>query len=73
MTVASMIRGAVNMLVPAMVISAGVIVLVPLSPCLIFDVGKFSVVCSQDRYEHLLTDQKLITDRRQLRSCFQLQ
>jgi hypothetical protein len=28
MTVASMIRGAVNMLVPAMVISAGVIVLV---------------------------------------------
>jgi Na+-driven multidrug efflux pump len=35
------IRGTGNMLVPAMVISAGVIVLVPLSPCLIFGVGPF--------------------------------
>jgi len=47
MTVASIIRGAVNMLVTAMVISAGVIVLVPFSPCLIFGVGKFSVARSQ--------------------------
>src|SRR5262245_25804263 len=38
---ASVIRGTGNMLVPAMVISAGVIVLVPLSPCLIFGVGPF--------------------------------
>ena len=38
---ASVIRGTGNMLVPAMVICAGVIVLVPLSPCLIFGVGPF--------------------------------
>src|SRR6266540_1624290 len=38
---ASVIRGTGNMLVPALVISAGVIVLVPLSPCLIFGVGPF--------------------------------
>jgi putative MATE family efflux protein len=36
---ASVIRGTGNMLVPAMVISGGVVVLVPLSPCLIFGVG----------------------------------
>jgi putative MATE family efflux protein len=38
---ASVIRGTGNMLVPAMVICAGVIVLVPLSPLLIFGVGPF--------------------------------
>jgi MATE family, multidrug efflux pump len=38
---ASVIRGAGNMLVPALVICAGVFVLVPLSPCLIFGVGPF--------------------------------
>ena len=38
---ASVIRGTGNMLVPAMVICAGVVVLVPLSPCLIFGVGPF--------------------------------
>ena len=38
---ASVIRGTGNMLVPAMVICAGVLVLVPLSPCLIFGVGPF--------------------------------
>src|SRR5438094_7870294 len=38
---ASVIRGTGNMLVPAMVISAGVVILVPLSPCLIFGVGPF--------------------------------
>jgi Na+-driven multidrug efflux pump len=38
---ASVIRGTGNMLVPAMVISVGVIFLVPLSPCLIFGVGPF--------------------------------
>ena len=38
---ASVIRGTGNMLVPAMVICAGVIVLVPLSPCLIFGIGPF--------------------------------
>src|SRR5499433_517551 len=38
---ASVIRGTGNMLVPAMVICVGVIVLVPLSPCLIFGVGPF--------------------------------
>src|SRR5437899_1804810 len=36
---ASVIRGTGNMLVPAMVICLGVVVLVPLSPCLIFGVG----------------------------------
>ena len=38
---ASVIRGTGNMFVPAMVVSAGVVVLVPLSPCLIFGVGPF--------------------------------
>src|SRR5207247_10451567 len=38
---ASVIRGTGNMLVPAMVISAGVMVLVPLWPCLVFGVGPF--------------------------------
>jgi putative MATE family efflux protein len=38
---ASVIRGTGNMLVPAMVICAGVVVLVPLSPFLIFGVGPF--------------------------------
>ena len=38
---ASVIRGTGNMLVPAMVICAGVLFLVPLSPCLIFGVGPF--------------------------------
>jgi putative MATE family efflux protein len=36
---ASVIRGTGNMLVPAMVICLGVVVLIPLSPCLIFGVG----------------------------------
>ncbi len=38
---ASVIRGTGNMLVPALVICVGVIVLVPLSPCLIFGLGPF--------------------------------
>jgi MATE family, multidrug efflux pump len=38
---ASIIRGTGNMLVPATVICAGVVVLVPLSPFLIFGVGPF--------------------------------
>src|SRR5207247_6499711 len=38
---ASVIRGTGNMLVPAMVLCAGVIVVVPLSPCLIFGVVPF--------------------------------
>src|SRR4030095_11287702 len=38
---ASVVRGTGNMFVPAMVVSAGVVVLVPLSPCLIFGVGPF--------------------------------
>jgi putative MATE family efflux protein len=38
---ASAIRGTGNMLVPALVICAGVVVLVPLSPCLIFGIGPF--------------------------------
>ena len=38
---ASVIRGTGNMLVPALVTCGGVIVLVPLSPCLIFGVGPF--------------------------------
>ena len=37
----SAIRGTGNMLVPAVVISVGVVVLVPLSPCLIFGIGPF--------------------------------
>jgi putative MATE family efflux protein len=38
---ASLIRGTGNMLVPALVICGGVVVLVPLSPLLIFGVGPF--------------------------------
>jgi putative MATE family efflux protein len=38
---ASCIRGTGNMLVPAMVIVGGVVLLVPLSPCLIFGWGPF--------------------------------
>jgi len=37
----SAIRGTGNMLVPAAVICVGVVVLVPLSPCLIFGIGPF--------------------------------
>jgi putative MATE family efflux protein len=38
---ASVIRGTGNMLMPAWVICAGVVVLIPLSPCLIFGIGPF--------------------------------
>src|SRR5260221_8969185 len=38
---ASTIRGAGNMLVPSVTVCAGVALLVPLSPCLIFGVGPF--------------------------------
>ncbi len=38
---ASAVRGTGNMLVPALVICGGVVVLVPLSPCLIFGLGPF--------------------------------
>jgi putative MATE family efflux protein len=38
---ASAIRGTGNMQVPALVICVGVIMLVPLSPCLIFGIGPF--------------------------------
>ena len=38
---ASVIRGTGNMLVPALVTCGGVVVLVPLSPCLIFGLGPF--------------------------------
>src|SRR5262249_48366726 len=38
---ASIIRGTRNMLVPALVICGGVVVLVPLSPLLIFGIGPF--------------------------------
>ena len=38
---ASVIRGTGNMLVPALAVSAGVVLLVPLSPCLIFGLGPF--------------------------------
>jgi putative MATE family efflux protein len=38
---ASVIRGTGNMLVPAVAVSAGVVLLVPLSPCLIFGFGPF--------------------------------
>ncbi|WP_431272206.1 MATE family efflux transporter [Dankookia sp. P2] len=38
---ASVIRGTGNMLVPALVICAGVVLLVPLSPLLIFGIGPF--------------------------------
>ena len=40
-SLASVIRGTGNMLVPAMVICVGVVVLIPLSPCLIFGIGPF--------------------------------
>ncbi len=38
---ASCIRGTGNMLVPALVICGGILILVPLSPCLIFGIGPF--------------------------------
>jgi putative MATE family efflux protein len=38
---ASVVRGTGNMLVPALVICGGVVLLVPLSPCLIFGIGPF--------------------------------
>src|SRR6266852_395141 len=38
---ASVIRGTGNMLVPSLSVCAGVVLLVPLSPCLIFGVGPF--------------------------------
>lgn len=38
---ANIIRGTGNMMVPAAVICVGVVVLVPLSPCLIFGLGPF--------------------------------
>ena len=38
---ASVIRGTGNMLMPALAASAGVVLLVPLSPCLIFGLGPF--------------------------------
>jgi len=38
-SLANVIRGTGNMLVPALVTCAGVVVLVPLSPCLIFGLG----------------------------------
>lgn len=40
-TLASILRGTGNMIVPAIVISAGTVFLVPLSPCLIFGWGPF--------------------------------
>jgi putative MATE family efflux protein len=38
---ASVIRGTGNMLMPSLAVCAGVVLLVPLSPCLIFGVGPF--------------------------------
>src|SRR3954447_2330538 len=38
---ANVIRGTGNMMVPALVMSGGVVLLVPLSPCLIFGIGPF--------------------------------
>jgi putative MATE family efflux protein len=38
---ASVIRGTGNMLVPSLAVSLGVVLLVPLSPCLIFGIGPF--------------------------------
>ena len=38
---ASVIRGTGNMLVPALAVTIGVVLLVPLSPCLIFGLGPF--------------------------------
>ncbi len=40
-TLANVIRGTGNMMVPALVTCAGVVVLIPLSPCLIFGWGPF--------------------------------
>src|ERR1700685_545932 len=40
-SLANVIRGTGNMMVPAAVTCAGVIVLIPLSPCLIFGLGPF--------------------------------
>ncbi len=40
-TLSNVIRGTGNMIVPALVTCAGVIVLIPLSPCLIFGLGPF--------------------------------
>jgi Na+-driven multidrug efflux pump len=40
-SLANVIRGTGNMAVPAIVICAGVVVLIPLSPCLIFGLGPF--------------------------------
>jgi putative MATE family efflux protein len=40
-TLASLLRGTGNMIVPAVVICAGTVFLVPLSPCLIFGWGPF--------------------------------
>jgi putative MATE family efflux protein len=40
-SLANVIRGTGNMAFPALVICAGVVVLVPLSPCLIFGLGPF--------------------------------
>ena len=55
---ASVIRGTGNMLVPAMVISAGVVVLVPLSPCLIFGVGPFPELGGDGDYRHRKCSQR---------------
>src|SRR5579863_8315423 len=41
---ASVIRGTGNMLVPSLAVCAGVVVLVPLSPCLIFGLGPFPML-----------------------------
>ena len=38
---ASVIRGTGNMLVPSLAVCVGVVLLVPLSPCLIFGIGPF--------------------------------
>src|SRR5208282_4522317 len=40
-SLANVIRGTGNMIVPALVTCIGVVVLVPLSPCLIFGLGPF--------------------------------
>lgn len=40
-SLANVIRGTGNMMMPALVTCAGVVVLVPLSPCLIFGLGPF--------------------------------
>jgi len=40
-SLASVIRGTGNMLVPALVTCAGVVAVIPLSPCLIFGLGPF--------------------------------